>query len=52
MKDKPIIIQLSFKNNNISDIELYNWICKQQYKSAFIKTVLRQSMKEELTKNT
>lgn len=51
MKDKPVIIQLSFKNNDISDIELYTWICKKQYKSAFIKTILRQA-KEEDSKNS
>lgn len=50
-KNSPLIIYLSFKNE-LSDLELYNWICKQQYKSTFIKTILRQAMKEELGKNT
>jgi len=52
MKNNPLIIPLSFKSNNQNDLELYNWIQKQQYKSAFIKTILRQIMKEDLTKNT
>lgn len=51
IKDKPLIVQVSFKNNDIYDIELYNWICKHQYKSAFVKTILREKMKEELAKN-
>lgn len=51
MKNKnPLIIPLSFKNTQ-EDIELYNWICKKQYKSTYIKMVLTQIMKEELNKN-
>lgn len=51
MSDK-LVIYLSFKSNDISDIELYNWICKNNYKSAFIKSLLRQAMQKELSKNT
>ena len=45
MKNKtpPITIKVSFKNT-IEDITLYNWICSNHYKSAFIKTVLREKM--------
>lgn len=39
----PLIIKVSFKND-IDDIRLYNWICKNKYKSAFIKTILREKM--------
>ena len=39
----PLTIKVSFKNT-IEDITLYNWICKNHYKSAFIKTVLREKM--------
>ena len=39
----PITIKVSFKNT-IEDIKLYNWICSNQYKSAFIKSVLREKM--------
>lgn len=51
MKNNPLIIQLSFKKTDIADLELYNWICKNKYKSAFIKTILRKTMLEELNKN-
>ena len=45
MKNKtpPITIKVSFKNT-IEDIALYNWICSNHYKSAFIKSVLREKM--------
>ena len=42
-KNSPLTIKISFKNT-IEDITLYNWICKNHYKSAFIKTVLREKM--------
>ena len=42
-KNPPITIKISFKNT-IEDITLYIWICKNHYKSAFIKTVLREKM--------
>lgn len=46
----PLIIPVSFKNTQ-EDIELYNWVCKKQYKSTFIKMILTKVMKEELYKN-
>jgi nitroimidazol reductase NimA-like FMN-containing flavoprotein (pyridoxamine 5'-phosphate oxidase superfamily) len=46
----PLIIPLSFKNTQ-EDIELYNWISKHSNKSGFIKDILKQNMKAELTKN-
>ena len=50
-ENKPIIIYLSFKNTQL-DIELYNFISKHSNKSGWIKDILRQSMKDELSKNT
>jgi len=50
-KNPPLIIYLSFKNE-LSDLELYNWISSHSNKSGFIKDILRQAKAEELTKNT
>jgi len=47
----PLIIHLSFKSD-LDDALLYNFITKHSNKSGFIKDILRQAMKEELTKNT
>ncbi|WP_154696484.1 hypothetical protein [Clostridium botulinum] len=46
MSDKPLLIPLSFKKD-IDDLKLYNWICKNKYKSAFIKSILRNIMEQE-----
>lgn len=50
-KNSPLIIYLSFKNE-LSDLELYNWIASHSNKSGFIKDILRQAMNKELSKNT
>lgn len=47
----PLIIQLSFKNES-NDLSLYNFIVSHSNKSGFIKDILRQAQREELTKNT
>lgn len=47
---KSIVIPVSFKET-IDDIKLYNWINTHSGKSAFIKDVLKEKMKEELTKD-
>lgn len=49
-KDKPIIIQLSFKNN-IEDIELYSWVSSHSNKSGFIKDILKMAKSLNLDKN-
>jgi hypothetical protein len=52
MKDNsPLIIHLSFKND-ISDVNLYNWIISHSNKSGFIKDILKRVMIEELDKNS
>lgn len=50
-KNSPLIIYLSFKTNH-EDLTLYNWISSHSNKSGFIKDILKQVMKEELSKNT
>lgn len=47
MSDKPLLIQLSFKAQDIDDLKLYNWVNKNKYKSAFIKIILREKMEQE-----
>lgn len=48
---KAIIIHVSFKEN-VEELKLYNWINSHSGKSAFIKDVLKDKMKnEELDKN-
>lgn len=50
MKEKPLIIPVSFKNN-IDDIELYNWIISHSNKSGFIKDILKKAKSINLDKN-
>ena len=38
-----LTIKISFKND-MDDIILYNWICNNKYKSAFVKSILREKM--------
>jgi succinate dehydrogenase flavin-adding protein (antitoxin of CptAB toxin-antitoxin module) len=49
--DSPLIIHVSFKNE-LSDINLYNWVINHSNKSGFVKDILRQAMIEELNKNS
>ena len=46
MKKDKILIHVSFKEN-ITDIELYNWVCSKSSKSGFIKDILRKEMQKE-----
>jgi hypothetical protein len=48
--NKPIIIHVSFKRNDLEDIQLYKWILSNKYKSTFIKSILRKEMNNELNK--
>jgi hypothetical protein len=48
--NKPIIIHVSFKRNDLEDIQLYKWVTSHKYKSAFIKSILRNIMNLELNK--
>lgn len=50
MKEKPLIIPVSFKNS-IDDIELYNWIISHSNKSGFIKDILKKAKSINLDKN-
>lgn len=47
---KAIVIPVSFKET-LEDIKLYNWVNSHSGKSAFIKDILKDKMKEELDKS-
>jgi hypothetical protein len=41
---------VSFKRNDIEDMELYQWLQKKSSKSGFIKDVLREVMELEINR--
>ena len=48
---KQLTITISFKNSNVTEIELYKWLSEKSSYSGFVKDELKKIMEKEKREN-